>query len=68
MYDNFESFKDLPAGLQERVKAIASDDVESWLRNPIPALSGKSFLEQLNEEDGYAKICGYLKKVEGYMR
>ena len=68
MSDNYESFEDLPAGLQERVKAIASDDVESWLRNPIPALRGKSFLDQLNEEDGYANICEYLTKVEGYMR
>ena len=48
--------------------AIASDDVESWLRNPIPALGGKSVLEQLNDEDGYAKLCEYLTKVEGYMR
>jgi hypothetical protein len=50
------------------VKAIASDDVETWLRNPIPALGGKSFLDQLNEEDGYAKISEYLTNVEGYMR
>jgi len=68
MPDNYDSFDDLPAGLQERVMAIASDDVESWLRNPIPALGGKSVLEQLNDEDGYAKLCEYLTKVEGYMR
>ena len=65
---SYKSFEDLPAGLQERVKAIASDDVETWLRTPIPALKGKSFLEQLNGEDGYAKICQYLTKVEGYMQ
>jgi len=68
MPDKYESFNDLPAGLQSRVRAIASDDVESWLRNPIPALGGKSFLGQLNEKEGYAKICEYLTKVEGYMR
>jgi uncharacterized protein (DUF2384 family) len=68
MPHNYQSFEDLPLGLQERVKAIASDDVESWLRNPIPALGSKSFLDQLNEEDGYAKVCEYLLKVEGYMR
>jgi len=68
MPHNYKSFEDLPAGLQKRVKAIASDDVETWLRNPIPALGGKSFLDQLNEEDGYAKISEYLTNVEGYMR
>lgn len=65
---SYESFDDLPAGPAERVKAIASDDVESRLRKPIPAPGGKSFLDQLNEEHGYAKICEYLTKVEGYMR
>ena len=68
MSDKYESFESLPIELQERVKAFASEDVECWLRTPIPALEGKSFLHQLNEEEGYSKICKYLAKVEGFMR
>lgn len=68
MPGSYQSFEDLPPNLQSRIKAIASEDVENWLRTPIPALGRKTFLEQLNEEDGYEKICQYLTKVEGYLR
>jgi hypothetical protein len=66
MQTKFASYDDLPDGLKERVSKIASPNEHSWVNKAIPALGGKTFLEQLNEEDGYEKVCQYLTKVEGY--
>jgi hypothetical protein len=68
MLNKFNSFEDLPIGLRERILSIASDNLDEWLRKPIPALEGKSFLQTLNEENGYDKICKFLIKVEAYLR
>jgi len=63
----YVSFHGLPDGLKERVSKIAAPNEESWVKESIPALDGKTFLEQINEEDGYEKVCQYLTKVEGYL-
>lgn len=66
MQNKYLSYHDLPQGLKERVSRIASPNEESWVKQSIPALGGKTFLEQLSEHDGYQKVCQYLTKVEGY--
>jgi len=67
MPNNYNCFDDLPHGLKERVRAIAEPDEQEWVNKSIPALKGKSFLETINDEDGYSKVCIYLSKVEGYL-
>lgn len=66
MQTKYESFRDFPETLQKRVSKVASPDEEDWVKQSIPALKGKSFLEQINEKGGYAKVCEYLTKIEGY--
>ena len=66
MQNRYGSYQDLPGALQKRVSKVASPDEEAWVNQAIPALEGKTFLEQLNEQDGYEKVCQYLTKVEGY--
>jgi len=68
MHHKYKSFEDLPQGLKSRVLEIAHPDGETWVKSKVPALEGKSFMEVLNEENGYFKICEYLGKVEGYFR
>lgn len=66
MQTEYASYSDLPAGLRRRVSKISSNE-EDWVKQAIPALGGKTFLQQLNEKDGYEKVCRYLTKVEGYL-
>ena len=67
MQNEYASFSELPDGLKKRISEIAPNK-EEWVRQAIPALGGKTFLQQLNEEDGYEKVCRYLTKVEGNLR
>ena len=68
MPTRYTSYSDLPDGLKKRVSKIATPNEEDWVKEAIPALGGRSFLEQLNESDGYEKVCQYLTKVEGYFQ
>lgn len=67
MPNNYSCFDDLPQGLKERVRAISEPNEQEWVNQSIPALHGRSFIETINEEDGYSKVCIYLNKVEGYL-
>jgi hypothetical protein len=64
----YKCFDDIHKGIQQRIIAIHPHDYEEWVKQPVPALDGKSVLDTLNEEEGYRKIVQYLSKVEGYLQ
>ncbi len=66
MPHNYQSFAELPEGLQKRVSKITHPDEAEWVHKKVPALDNQSFLECLNGNDGYARVSAYLTKVEGY--
>jgi len=68
MPTKYGSYSELPEGLKTRVSNYSSPNEEEWVKQAIPALEGKTFLEVLNDVDGYEKVCKYLTKVEGYFR
>ncbi|MCC5847623.1 MAG: hypothetical protein JJU29_05955 [Verrucomicrobia bacterium] len=68
MITAMKNFHDLPIGVQNRVKALHPTDYEKWVFKKVPALSDKSLIEVLNEDDGYRKAVEYLGKVEGYLQ
>lgn len=63
---NYTCFDDLPKEIQRRVIALHPDDFERWIKLAIPALTNKSVIETINEEDGYRRVVQFLGRVEGY--
>jgi hypothetical protein len=64
IYDNFAS---LPEDVQQRIKAVIEpSDAESWVRSPIAALDGRTFLEVINGADGEHAVTNYFERVEAF--
>jgi hypothetical protein len=61
----YNSFNGLPAWAKNAITRYCSDDGETWVSKPIPALNGETFLAVINAEDGEAKARAYLNKVIG---
>ncbi len=68
MQTNYLSFDEIPEDLKKRVGEVSHPDEATWVNKAIPALEGRTFLEQLNQENGYVEVCKYLTKIEGYLR
>ena len=58
----YSSFEDLPASFQRYIKELVDEHAQSWVTEPSPALSGRSFLSFLNDE-GTDAAALYLTKV-----
>ncbi|TMC83352.1 MAG: hypothetical protein E6J06_08820 [Chloroflexi bacterium] len=66
MYDGFDS---LPDDIQSRITSlIEPSDPEAWVRSPIQALDGRSFLEAINSDDGEKTVAHYFDSVETFER
>ena len=66
MYDSFES---LPAGIQSRINTlIEPSDPEAWVKAPIQALNGRSFLDVINTDGGQEAVTKYFEQVEAFER
>jgi hypothetical protein len=61
----YDSFDSLPQWTKDAVRRFCSDEGETWVREPIPALDGQTFLEVMNDEDGESKARAYFNKVIG---
>lgn len=62
----YNDFSDLPKEIQRRIIAQSPKDYGAWVKQPVPALGGKSVLETMNDNDGYRKLVNFLGKIEGY--
>lgn len=63
----YASFASLPEEVQERIKTVIEpSDPESWVRTPIAALNGRTFLDTINGGDAEAAIADYFGKVEAF--
>ncbi|HEX7264831.1 MAG TPA: hypothetical protein VF383_11690 [Candidatus Dormibacteraeota bacterium] len=64
MYDSFES---LPDEIQSRINAlIEPTDPEAWVKKPIPALDGRTFLDVINGDGGDQIVAQYFGRVEAF--
>jgi len=63
----YDSFASLPEDVQQRIRAaIEPPDPESWVRTPIAALDGRTFLDVYNGTDGENAAADYFAKVEAF--
>jgi hypothetical protein len=58
-------FSKLPHWVQAKIRELGVDDVENWIKRPIPALGNRSVLETLNTPDGEQTLRDYFAKVIG---
>lgn len=66
MYDTFDS---LPGDIQGRIKTlIEPPDPETWVKAPIPAFDGRTFLDVINGDDGQEVAARYFDDVEAFER
>ena len=66
MYDSFES---LPPEIQSRINTlIEPTDPEAWVKAPIQALNGRSFLDVINKDGGQEAVAQYFERVEAFER
>jgi hypothetical protein len=59
-------FSDLPNHIRTRIlesRVVSEDEVQAWVKHPIPALAQKSVLEVMNSDDGEQAIIGYLVQL-----
>lgn len=64
----YTTLADFPANLRERIKQLAAPgNAEFWIREDVPALSGRSILDVINGPNGESKIEEHLSKIEGYL-
>ena len=59
---NYMQFEDLPDFLQDYIRDLVGDNAPDWVRQAIPALDGRSFLQLLNQE-GIVPSAKYLTAV-----
>ena len=63
----YESCASLPDDVQQRIKTVIEpSDPESWIRTPIAALDGRTFLDVYNGANGQAAVADYFAKVEAF--
>ena len=66
MYATFDS---LPDDIQTRIRTVIQPhDPEAWVKTPIQALDGRSFLDVVNRDDGKQAIAHYFERVEAFER
>jgi hypothetical protein len=64
---SYDTFGSLPEDVQQRIRnVIEPTDPESWVRTPIPALEGRTFLDVINGADGETAVADYFAKVEAF--
>lgn len=56
----------LPNDIAERIRSLGENDLESWVRKPIPALGHRSVMDVHGSPGGDDELRRYLLKVEGY--
>ncbi len=63
----YKTFSEIPEDFQRRLLPFKGDgDPDIWLKEPVPALEGRSILQTLNSWGGEKKVEEYLLKIEGY--
>ena len=62
MKDKYLRFDDLPDFLKSYIRELVKWDAPDWVTRPIPALSGRCFLDILNEE-GVVAAADFLTNV-----
>ena len=66
VYDSFDS---LPDDIQSRITSlIEPSDPEAWVKSPIQALGGRSFLDVINSDDREKTMAQYFDSVEAFER
>jgi hypothetical protein len=61
MYRNFE---DLPEGLKIKIKSVFGKDPDKYVHKAVPALHGRSIIEQMNLSGGDIEVRIYLQRIE----
>jgi hypothetical protein len=61
----YETFDDLPNAVRQLVVQVGEIDLRSWVQRACPALSGKSIIEVMNEENGLERVMTFLRRVAG---
>jgi hypothetical protein len=46
----YANFSELPKFLQDYIRDFMDDSAESWVKKPLPALNGGTFLDLINNE------------------
>ena len=64
--NRYLSLTDFPQHIKNVILSIKKDNAEVWITKKIPALSNKSILEVMNEDNGDQYVIDYLNRIKGY--